>query len=309
MKGDYQAKLAVEAVRRWFPAAAVIVHVQDSDNSVYSFLTGEPARRYFLRLTHHEHRRHDQIQAELDFILYLSETGLRVSRPIASFTHNLVEKISPDLFACVFEAAPGSLVEVGSNDWNEKLFQTWGNYMARMHRAAELYVPRGPRRFRWDEDDVIINFRKHVPADETSALREFDCVFNHVSSQSPDNFGLIHGDLCRVNFHYDGTDLIAFDFDDACYHWFLYDLVCALSPAMFRPVAQRRAYRDWLVRGYQEVKSLPENWHEQFDWLLRLRSLYIFAHYLIKAGGRIENHPKRRLLELLRESFTHPITW
>ena len=309
MNDDYQAIVALEAVRRWFAVATEPVHVQDSDNSVYYFLTGEPARRYFLRLTHREHRQHDQIQAELDFILYLSETGLRVSRPIASSTHHLVEKISPDLFACVFEAAPGSLVEVGSNDWNEKLFQTWGNFMARTHRAAELYVPPGPRRFRGDQDDVIVNFRKHVPANETSARREFECVFNHVSSQAPDNFGLIHGDLCRVNFHYDGTDLIAFDFDDACYHWFVYDLVCALSPAMFRPMAERRAYRDWLVRGYQEAKSLPENWNEQFDWLLRLRSLYIFAHYLKKAGGQIENHPKRRLLELLRESFAHPITW
>jgi Ser/Thr protein kinase RdoA (MazF antagonist) len=97
-----------------------------------------------------------------------------------------------------------------------------------MHRTAELYVPRGPRRFRWDQDEVIVNFEKYLPTTETSARREFDRVLNYVASQSPENFGLIHGDLCRVNFHYDGTDLIAFDFDDACYHWFVYDLVCAL---------------------------------------------------------------------------------
>jgi hypothetical protein len=78
---------------------------------------------------------------------------------------------------------------------------------------------------------------------------------------------------------------------------------------MFRPSEERRAYRDWLVQGYQQAKSLPENWSEQFDWLLRLRSLYIFAHYLRRAGGNIENHPKRRLLELLRDSFDNPIAW
>lgn len=305
---DDKGILAVDAARRWF-AAAEPVYVQDSDNSVYSFVTGDPVRRYFLRLTHREHRQYDQIQAELDFILYLSGEGLGVSRPIASFKQRLVEEISADLFACVFEAAPGSLVDVGSSDWNEKLFRTWGDFMARLHRAAEHYVPQGRRRFRWNEDEVIVNFEKHLPTTETSARREFERVIDYVSIQSPENFGLIHGDLCRVNFHYDGTDLIAFDFDDARYHWFVYDLVCALSPAMFRPAEERRAYRDWLVCGYQQAKPLPENWSEQFDWLLRLRNLYIFAHYLRKAGGKIENHPKRRLLELLRESFDNPIAW
>src|SRR5215213_3532902 len=304
-----QDQLAVETVRRWFPAAAAPAHVQDSDNSVYSFSAGEPAQRYFLRLTSSEHRQHDQIQAELDFILYLSGEGLGASRPIASSENRLVETISPDFFACVFESASGSLVEVGSNDWNQKLFETWGGFMGRMHRAAERYVPRGPKRFRWDEDQVIVNFEMHVPANETSARREFDCVLDYVTRQSSNNFGLIHGDLCRVNFHYDGTDLIAFDFDDSCYHWFVYDLVCALSPATFRPSEERRAYREWLVRGYQRVRPLPEDWDEQFHWLLRLRSLYIFAHYLGKAGGEIENNPKRRLLELLRDSFDHPIAW
>src|SRR5688572_1939632 len=111
--------IAVDAARRWFAAAADPVHVQDSDNSVYSFVTGDPVRRYFLRLTHREHRDYDQIQAELDFILYLSGEGLGVSRPIASSKQRFIEEISADLFACVFEAAPGSLVEVGSSDWNE----------------------------------------------------------------------------------------------------------------------------------------------------------------------------------------------
>lgn len=308
MNDDRQPTPALEAVRRWFPVADP-VHVQDSDNSVYSFAAGKPARHYFLRLTRPEHRQQDQLQAELEFVLYLSEEGLGVSRPIASSTGSLVERISPDFFASVFEAAPGLMVEVGSNDWNQKLWQTWGNFMARMHRASERYVPRGPRRFRWDEDDVITSFEKYLPAHETSARREFDRVLSHFSRQPSENFGLIHGDLCRVNFHYDGTDLIAFDFDDCCYHWFLYDLVCALSPATFRPQEERRAYRDWLVEGYEEVKPLPENWIDQFDWLLRLRTVFIFTHYLRKAGGEIENHPKRRLLELLRDSFDDPIAW
>lgn len=308
MTDDHPGVLAVEAVQRWFPGSEP-GHVQDSDNSVYSVVSGEPSRRYFLRLTQRQHRQEDQIRAELDFILYLAGEGLGVCRPVLSRAQRLIETIGFDVFACVFEAAPGSLVEVSSDDWNEQLFQAWGNFMGRMHRAAELYVPRGPRRFRWDEDQVIVDFLKDLPVTETSARREFDRVLNYFRPQAKENFGLIHGDLCRVNFHYNGTELVAFDFDDSCYHWFVYDLVCALSPATFRPVEERRAYRDWLTQGYRQAKSLPENWPEQFDWLLRLRSLYIFAHYLRKAGGRIENHPKRRLLELLRDSFDQPITW
>jgi amicoumacin kinase len=303
--------LAVEAVRCWFATASKPTHVQDSDNSVYSFEIGDPARRYFLRLTHPEHRQLNQIQAELDFVLYLNGEGFPVSRPVLSMENRLVERVSAEYFACVFEAATGALVEVGSSDWSKKLFLTWGNFMGRMHRAAERYVPRGPKRFRWDEDEVLVNIDNNLPANETSARRELDHVLiwlEHLPSDT-DRFGMIHGDLCRVNFHYNGKEIIAYDFDDCCYHWFVYDLVCALAPAMFRPLEERSAYRNWLIEGYQQAKTLSETWKEEFDWLLRLRSVYIFTHYIRKSVGEIENHPKRRLLELLLESFDRPITW
>jgi Ser/Thr protein kinase RdoA (MazF antagonist) len=307
-------ELATEASRRWFEDATTPSHVQDSENSVYSFDAGIPARRLFLRLTDPEHRSYEQISAELDFVLYLSQEGCRVSRPVSSRHDRLIEWVSADngeFFACVFEGAPGQCVPVGSNEWGKTLFVTWGNFMGRMHRAAKSYAPKGPKRRRWNEDDVLLNATQHLPATETSARLELERVLAWLTRlpSGRDRFGLIHGDLCRVNFHYDGKDLIAFDFDDSCFHWFLYDLVCALAPATFQPPEERRAYRRWMVQGYEQVEALPEGWQEEFDWLLRLRSLYIFILYVKKAGGGIQNHPKRRLLELLRNSFDQPVSW
>jgi amicoumacin kinase len=303
--------IAEEAVRHWFPEAAALTYIHDSENSVYSFVGGVPPQRFLLRLTHPAHRSDEQIKAELDFVLYLDHEGCRVSRPVFSRHERLIETLSSGLFACVFEAAPGSCVEVGSNAWGPQLFQTWGSFLGQMHCAAKSYVPEGPRRRRWDEDESLVNADQYLPANETSARREWERVLEGLAQlrSDSDDYGLIHGDLCRVNFHYDGRNIIAFDFDDCCYHWFIYDLVCALAAATFRPSEERRAYRNWLIEGYQQMNMLHEGWEEEFDWLLRLRSVYIFTHYLRKANGNIEHHPKRRLLELLRNSFGQPVVW
>src|SRR5437016_4385767 len=102
--------LLAESVRRWFPGATTPNHVQDSENSVYRFEAGIPARQYFLRLTHPGHRSYEQISAELDFVLYLSQEGCRVSRPVSSRHDRLIETVAnekAEFHACVFEAAPG----------------------------------------------------------------------------------------------------------------------------------------------------------------------------------------------------------
>ena len=126
---------------------------------------------------------------------------------------------------------------MASSDWGATLFDEWGRSLATLHTLARRYSPPGYRRLRWDEDDVLVNAQAYLPATESSARRELSRVQDWLIAQPAggNEFGLIHGDFCRVNFHYDRPHITVFDFDDSCYHWFVYDLVCALAPAYFRP--------------------------------------------------------------------------
>jgi Ser/Thr protein kinase RdoA (MazF antagonist) len=306
-------QLPAEAARRWSDEPVALTHVQDSENFVFRFQHGHTPRPCFLRLTHAGHRSLSQLSAELDFIRYLTRHGYHASPPVPSRRGNLIETLSTDdadFYACVFEAAPGAHVGVGSSDWGEALFEEWGRSLAALHVLSRRYAPARPRRYRWDEDDVLVNAATYIPPGETSALRAHDEVMRRLSElPTGRGFGLIHGDLCRVNFNYDGRRITAFDFDDCCYHWFVYDLVCALAPASFRPPEERRAYRGWMVGGYGRLLPLGESWQSDFDLLLRLRHVYLFALHLRNWGGAVEQHPKRELLERLRHSFEHPFKW
>lgn len=309
-----RVKLPAEAARRWGDGAGALTHVQDSENFVFRFERGHPPRSYFLRLTHAGHRSLAQIAAELDFIRYLSRRGYRASPPVPSRRGNLVETLrtgTADFYACVFEAAPGAHVEVNSSDWGETLFERWGRALATLHALSGRYAPRGLRRYRWDEDDVLVHAATYIPPAESAARRALDDVTRRLSEvpAGGGSFGMIHGDFCRVNFNYDGGRITVFDFDDSCYHWFVYDLVCALAPASFRPPEERRAYREWMVRGYRQVLPLDEPWRDHFDLLLRLRHVYLFALHLRNWSGTIERHPRRNLLDRLRHSFDHPLDW
>lgn len=51
----------------------------------------------------------------------------------------------------------------------------------------------------------------------------------HALPKDADSYGLIHNDFNDGNFtvDYDNDNITAFDFDDCCYFWFMYDIACA----------------------------------------------------------------------------------
>ncbi|BCG59352.1 phosphotransferase [Paenibacillus sp. URB8-2] len=78
-------------------------------NFVYEYRQGD--RPCILRLTPSTHRSAQAVQAELEWILYLADHGIPVSRPILSESGYWMEVIDTDteLFftAAAFEKAPG----------------------------------------------------------------------------------------------------------------------------------------------------------------------------------------------------------
>ncbi len=270
-------------------------------NIVYEYKrNGSPL---ILRISYRPDRIADQIRAELHFINYLAEWGVRVSRPIPSRDDNLLEIVeageSP-FHLVSFERGIGMRVPDNGYKYRsdapiEEYFQNWGGALGRMHRLTKDYEPVSQPQTRPDW------FELHVPSFD-SAFQFSDrlpLVYARIQSlldelrslpRGGDCHGLIHADFNDGNFtvDYSNGDITVFDFDDCCYFWFVYELACAweagIGRTMFAGLAERRSfmdhYFDQVMQGYNRENSLDEQWLKRLPLFLKLVQVEEFLYFV-----------------------------
>lgn len=248
---------------------------------------------------HRADRPVEQIQAELHFVNYLAEHGLRVSTPIPSQNGNLAEVIPAqgiNFIAASFVKGRGMRVPDNGYRYREgvpidEYFQNWGRVLGQMHRLAKSYQPlsQAVRRPEWHTWEGYNGFpyRERLPI----IGQKYDSLIAelHALPQDADCYGLIHNDFNDGNFtvDYDNGDITVFDFDDSCYFWFVYDLACAweggIGRAMFRPLEERRSfmerYMEQVMQGYTRENQLSEEWLARLPLFLRLVQMQELMHY------------------------------
>lgn len=138
IRDQFNERILTDTAARYGVSQDQIYFLKDAENYVYEF--EKDHRSYILRITHTIRRHPDYIMGELEWLNYLADHGLPVSRAVPSAQGNWIETIpadSGDFLAVVYEKAPGRIVEAA--DWNETLFQTWGEYVGRMHALTQGY--------------------------------------------------------------------------------------------------------------------------------------------------------------------------
>ena len=118
-------------------------------NLVYEYELDGISR--ILRISFRPDRSAAQIRAELDFVNYLAENGVRVSRPIYSKNGNLLETIQAGGFSVhAVSFIKGKGMRVPDNDYRyredapiEEYFQNWGRSLGQMHALTKSYTPTG----------------------------------------------------------------------------------------------------------------------------------------------------------------------
>ncbi len=266
-------------------------------NLVYHYeQAGQPR---VLRLSYRPDRPVEMIQAELHFVEYLAQGGVRVSRPLPSIQGNLVEVIPAGGIPFVAAAfARGKGMRVPDNRYRyrqgvpiEEYFQNWGQVLGQMHRLAKTYQPLStaiqlPAWHQW-EDTRGFPYGERLP----SIQQKYDQLIAelHALPKDVDSYGLIHNDFNDGNFtvDYENGDITVFDFDDCCYFWFMYDLACAweggIGRTTFRPLAERRAFMDHymeqVLTGYTRENTLSEAWLARLPLFLRLVQMQELVHY------------------------------
>ncbi len=299
-----QREVLASAARLFGTTQAALRKCEDYEgaaNLVYEYECG--GRPYVLRISYRPDRSAEQIQAELHFIEHLAAGGVRVSQPIASTQGNLVEVLLADgMRFIVASFVKGKGMRLPDNGYRyrsgalvEEYFQNCGQILGQMHRLAKSYVPPSPtvRRPEWSSEAEFQGFpyRERLP---TVAVKYAD-LLNELRAlpRDVDTYGLIHYDFNDGNFvvDYDNGNITIFDFDDACYFWFMYELAaawsCGVGWAMFRPLEERLAfmdhYMDQVMAGYTRENTLSEvSWARLplFLRLIQMQELVYLARHL-----------------------------
>lgn len=285
-------------------------------NLVYQFTYSDQPR--VLRISYRSDRPMELIQAELHFVNYLADNGMRVSKPIPSEAGNWVEAIPAagiPFMAVAFVKGRG--IRVPDNGYRyregvpiEEYFQNWGATLGKLHRLSKTYQPpsesvRRPDWYTW-------GYYSSFPYGERLPViqRKFDALIAelHALPKNMDSYGLIHNDFNDGNFtvDYDKGDITVFDFDDSCYFWFMYDLACAweggIGRTMFRPLAERRDFMDrymkQVMEGYNRENTLSTEWLDRlplFLSLIQMQELMHFAQFLDDPDDELQSELRYKI--------------
>ncbi len=298
------------AAALWDYAPGTLEPVREGNNFVYRYRDNEARERY-LRIGTTDL---NKLQAELDFLNHLHLNGAAIAPPVPSLQGRYVETIDTPAgqFTVVsFEAVYGEPVKWGEDAHNRKLLFERGQALARLHRIAQTFRPLGPRRVHWYEDDLFTDPEKYLSPEEIVPRREYEELIQWMLNRprTLENYGMVHGDFGSFNtLRRDGT-LVAFDFDDCCYHWYLYDVAVAVRSARKLPSKYRKAYLEVLIEGYSSQRSLGGEGVREVAQFCRLAALYRYVSLKRKWDFAKLSAKQKSMVDERLKVLASPPTW
>jgi Ser/Thr protein kinase RdoA (MazF antagonist) len=244
-----------------------------------------------IRLTDDTHRSARLIQAELDWLRFLRHQGCTVTNPLPARDGELLKTLTSGqrtVHVVCFERFTGSPVTPGDpSQWTPTLFALLGKTLGHIHRVTTTFQPRaGSQRYAWYEETEfrhLATYRGIVPD------RVLDRIQAHIGKlrdwpQPPDQYGLIHNDVYAANFLYAPGEVQLLDFDQACYGWYLQDLVNPIYPHYVFPAvkipgatpADLARFFTHLLAGYRSERPLPADQLAMAQSLLQLKESFVY---------------------------------
>lgn len=262
-----------------------LYYVGGFENFIYGF--DREGKSYIVRISHSCHRTVDEVKAEIDFLYYLANHAANVSTPFSTVNKELVERIDcPDesyFIICAFTKAEG---EVPSRqNANDRMFYNYGKTIALFHKLTKDYRESEgiQKRFSWDQDLIILNADKYLPKEDRVILDRLNETITAIKSieKNRDNYGLIHTDVHMGNFFVRDDELIVFDFDDSCYHYFISDIAIALFYLIFMVKEEEQfawveRFLPLFLKGYFEGNKLSKDDFMKIPLFLKLREIILY---------------------------------
>lgn len=237
-----------------------------------------------LRIAHNSHRSEELTLAEIEFVSYLSECGMSISKPLLSKRNNFVEIINKHnnvFIATAFEMAAGRKAKIAeeSNLFYERL----GHFTGKMHRISLNFKPVR-KRYEWDEKAFLTNFKNYVPE---AYHQKFENLMNEIHLLPKDelHYGLIHGDISHGNYLNNEDHPSIIDFDECEYSWFASEIAIPLFyeipiPWVVNEEIRKNIAKRFFVNfmnGYTKENTISDKWLKTIPLFINLRQAVVVS--------------------------------
>jgi Ser/Thr protein kinase RdoA (MazF antagonist) len=205
------------------PRPSTVIFVHQGINDTYLITT--PQEKFILRIYRANWKTIDDVRAELDLLLRLSDHGLSVSYPLADKSGDFIQMIDcPEgiRFAVLFSHASGE----GLTSLNSQTANLFGQYVGRLHNISESLELHGNSR-EYTRVAILDNTRrvlqKLLPT-SGEVYERAENIFSQLGEKLIDQLlrdvrsGICHGDLHHENIFMEPSSgkITLFDFDFCC---------------------------------------------------------------------------------------------
>ena len=294
-------QLATAALARYGVEAAGLQLVRQAGNTLFRVRTADlpgpeapealfEENQYLLRIHEPGYQEPEAIELELTWLAAMRrEANLPVPEPIPTLDGQWllsidVPRVEGRRNCSLLRWIKGRSVK---NRFRPHHLRAQGRLMARLHQFSIQWQPPSglcKRKFDWDglfQNDVGSGMANaeawallsplHREAFSFVAARMREVMADW--GEGLDVFGLIHGDLgVDANLFFWHGEPRAIDFDDSGFGYWVFDLAVALDACRDDPAYAR--YREALLDGYAEIRSLPEKQAAQIELFLAALQVY-----------------------------------
>jgi Ser/Thr protein kinase RdoA (MazF antagonist) len=290
--------LALELLRNWDfdpQRLDLLDQYRISSNAIYPFY--QNGKVCFLRFAPTEEKSAQSVQAELDFISYLSRNGYHVPQTIPCHSGKdllLANTMWGEYVAVVFTRALGQKAE--GMAYGDSFFVQYGATLAQLHQLSRKYIPPGYMRANWEQNlewtEACLQDCKAPRKAHIELQLVFDALRKLPVTES--NYGLIHYDFELDNVFYasDSGIFTTIDFDDSVYHWYAMDVERSLHNLTEELDSEQvQAAKDGFLQGYTSVCDLPNEMPSAFPIFTRYAGLFQYARCLRATSQQSTNEP------------------
>ncbi|MDX1933873.1 MAG: phosphotransferase [Capsulimonadales bacterium] len=203
-------------------------------NLLYSVEKADAAPT-LLRIAFLNDRSPEEHLGEVEFVRYLHEQGGSVPAVLLSRRGHPLEEIlcqNHRFFVCLFEKARGMRLADNGYRYREgvpltEYFHNCGKVLGQLHRLSKEYAPVH-RRYEFSEKYTTDFIDSTVPPAFVTLKERLIQLTETLAGldRNRESYGMIHFDFNDGNYtiDYDTGQITVFDFDNACFGWYLFDV-------------------------------------------------------------------------------------